>query len=194
MDRREALRTTSFVVGYSLTASAIATALQGCRTEPATTESVAKEWSPAFFNAEQTELVAEMAETIIPETTTYGAKSVGVHEYIDDELQYFFAPQDQYKFLQGLADVQVRAQQAHDKTFQSCTAEERTALLQQMEVESKDVKPEDPTPFFTTFKRLAVRGYFTSEKVSKEVLNFDPVPGDYLGCIPLADVGRLWAL
>lgn len=198
MDRREALRTTSFVVGYSLSASAIAVALQGCRTETApVAETVATDWKPEFLNQEQIELVAELAETLIPETTTPGAKSVLVHQHIDDELQNFYRPQQQYAFVQGLNDIQSRAQSAYGKTFQVCAINERTELLTQLESENEKVK-ETVTAigesFFTMLKNMTFRGYFTSEKVGKEVLVFDPVPGEYKGCIPLTDVGKLYTL
>lgn len=198
MDRREALRTTSFVVGYSLSASAIAVALQGCRTESDTvSESAATSWKPEFLNQEQAELVAELSETLIPETSTPGAKSVLVHQYIDDELQNFCRPQQQYTFVKGLDDIQVRAQSTYGKTFQVCAVNERTELLKQLEAETEKVKEAGTAigeTFFTMLKNMTFRGYFTSEKVGKEVLVFDPVPGEYKGCIPLTDVGKLWAI
>ena len=40
---------------------------------------------------------------------------------------------------------------------------------------------------------LTVLGYFTSETVGKTVLHYDPVPGRFEACIPLAEVGnRAW--
>ncbi|HLF64341.1 MAG TPA: gluconate 2-dehydrogenase subunit 3 family protein [Saprospiraceae bacterium] len=198
MDRREALRTTSFVVGYSLSASAIAAALQGCRTEPGTAETANEaDWTPAFLDQEQVQLVAELSETLIPETTTPGAKSVNVHQFIDDELQNFYRPLDQYRFVQGLNDIQARAQAAYGKTFQTCAMNERTELLKRLEEETeKENEAGDPIgrPFFTMLKNMTFQGYFTSERVSKEVLKFDPVPGEFRGCIPLAEVGKLWAI
>ena len=37
-------------------------------------------------------------------------------------------------------------------------------------------------------------GYYTAEKIGKEVLNFDPMPGVWEPCIPLEDVGNAWAI
>jgi hypothetical protein len=39
-------------------------------------------------------------------------------------------------------------------------------------------------------KELTVIGYFTSELVGKSVLKYDPVPGRFDPCIPLAEVGN----
>jgi hypothetical protein len=195
MDRRELLRAASLVAGYS----AIASVMPGCKTETsAPVAEATDEWKPGFLDQDQLDLVAELAETLIPETSTPGAKSVKVHQFIDDELKYFYRPMDQYRFVKGLEDVQARAQAAHGKKFQEITAEERTALLQQLETETKkmvDEKTAGPgQPFFTMLKNMTFQGYFTSEKVGKEVLAFDPIPGDFKGCIPLSEVGKLWTV
>jgi hypothetical protein len=183
-----------------LTASAIATALQGCKKEPEGTTAVVpeKDWSPAFLDKDQLDLVADLSETLIPETEKApGAKAVKVHQYIDDELQNFYRPAEQYRFLQGLNDVQARAQAAHNKRFQDCTAEEKAQLLNTLEQETQKLEDAGNTQgplFFRMLKNMTFNGYFTSEKVCKEVLKFDPIPGEYNGCIALADVGGLWTL
>jgi len=80
--------------------------------------------------------------------------------------------------------------------------EDRTALLQQVqdaartEIDAFEKSGSGglAVPFFKMLKDLTYEGYFTSEKVGKEVLRFDPIPGSYQGCIPLEDVGRLWTI
>jgi len=49
--------------------------------------------------------------------------------------------------------------------------------------------------FLISVRRYTLLGYFSSEKVGEEVLNYDPIPGQQLGCIPLKDVpnGRTWS-
>ena len=49
--------------------------------------------------------------------------------------------------------------------------------------------------FFAKMKELTLTGYFTSEKVGKEVLNYDPIPGDYKGCRDIEEVGNVnWTI
>lgn len=196
MDRREALKKTSFIVGYSLTASAIAATVQSCKPEAGTvTEAAAMDWNPVFLDKQQVELVAELSETIIPETSTPGAKSVNVQQYIDDELQNFCTPHEQYAFVQGLNDVQGRAQAAYGKTFEACSMEERTELLKELEADAEQESGRGRREsFFRMLKNMTFRGYFTSEKVGEQVLAYDPIPGAYHGCIPYSDVGKLWSL
>jgi hypothetical protein len=43
-------------------------------------------------------------------------------------------------------------------------------------------------------KELTLVGYYTSEIGATRELHHAPVPGRYDGCVPLAQVGRTWAL
>jgi hypothetical protein len=36
--------------------------------------------------------------------------------------------------------------------------------------------------------------YFTSEKIGKEVLKYDPIPGEFNGQVPLSEIGGMWSL
>jgi hypothetical protein len=50
-------------------------------------------------------------------------------------------------------------------------------------------------PFFARMKELTWIGFFTSELIGENYLNYDPVPGVYDGCIPLDDTGgKVWSL
>ena len=55
------------------------------------------------------------------------------------------------------------------------------------------MKKESIPPFFATLKELATVGYFTSEPGATKAVRYDPVPGDYRGCVPLSEIGRAWA-
>ena len=56
------------------------------------------------------------------------------------------------------------------------------------------VKDEGEVAFYRQFKGLVLFGYFSSEAVGKNVLNYDPVPGKFVGCMPLSEVGSAWTL
>ena len=36
-------------------------------------------------------------------------------------------------------------------------------------------------------------GYFTSKPGATITLRYDPVPGDFKGCVPMKEIGRAWA-
>ena len=45
-----------------------------------------------------------------------------------------------------------------------------------------------------SIREFALLGYFTSENIGTEVLNFDPIPGGYKPCIPVSEVGNAWTI
>ncbi|HEX5171583.1 MAG TPA: gluconate 2-dehydrogenase subunit 3 family protein, partial [Cyclobacteriaceae bacterium] len=48
-------------------------------------------------------------------------------------------------------------------------------------------------PFILTVKELTLLGFFTSEVGATQVLQYDPVPEAYKGCLSLEEVGKTWA-
>ena len=130
ISRREALRRAAFALGGTISAPTLAGVLAGCgrdRGESAGTDETP--WTPRALSAEQRELVATIAEHIIPQTDTPGARAVGVDRFIDAMLADFYPAKDRDAFLQGLARVDQRAQQAWRKNFVAGTAEQQLAML-----------------------------------------------------------------
>jgi hypothetical protein len=80
MDRREAIKKASLVLGFAISSPAILGVLQGCKAAPELT------YRPVFFTPEEASTISELAEIIIPRTTTPGAKDVGVPAFIDRML------------------------------------------------------------------------------------------------------------
>lgn len=216
MNRRDAIKRTALMMGYAVSASAVMGVLNGCKAEP--TEAV---WKPVFFDDDQVALVAEIAETILPATDTPGAKDVLVHQFMDQILLDHYRPAAQKRFKDGLKTFKEECITTFKKSFLDCSPEERKQILTkydeaafaakaqikiEREAEKKRFKemekqtsigegylPENRDPFFAMLKELTLLGYFTSEKVGLEVLNYDPIPGAYLGCIPLPENGRTWS-
>src|SRR5207249_7567370 len=90
-------------------------------------------WRPRTLTPDQTELVATIAEHILPETDTPGARAVGVHRFIDAMLAEAYATQERQAFVAGLADVDRRARSVHGRRFMECPAAEQVALLETLD-------------------------------------------------------------
>ena len=60
---------------------------------------------------------------------------------------------------------------------------------------NKETKPAPPRPFVLMMKELTMLGFFTSKPGATEVLQYEPVPGAYKGCLPLSEAGngKTWA-
>lgn len=193
MDRREALKRTAWIMGGAVSAPAIIGILKGCKAKPAL------DWKPTFLSEEQGLLVSQVSEIIIPKTDTPGAKDVGVPGFIDEMLREVYTKEDQDKFINALKEFSDEAKKQFGDAFveldpakqvEFVTAQHDAAVKAQ-----KETKPAPPRPFVLMMKELTMLGFFTSKPGASEVLQYDPVPGAYKGCLPLSEAGngKTWA-
>ena len=96
MDRREALRRTALLMGGIVSAPAIMGVLNGCTAKPTI------DWKPVFLSQDQSIIVTQVADIIIPKTDTPGAKEAGVPAFIDLMLKDCYSKEDQDRFTAGL--------------------------------------------------------------------------------------------
>ncbi len=201
MQRREALKRISLVLGGALSAPTLAGVLGGCKAGP-----LDGFYVPRTLTLDQYDLVATLTELIIPETDTPGATTAGVHTFIDVMLTEWYPVADRTRFLNGLETVDARARNTYDAVFSACTADEQVALLTVMDREAfpdPETEPEaaaalrerlsqgDP-PFFRTLKELTVSGYYTSEVGATQELRVMPM-GLHRADVPYDEIGRAWA-
>lgn len=193
--RREALKRVALLMGGVVSAPVFLAALQGCgRSEPRL------DWTPAFLSKEHAALVAEVAEIIIPKTSTPGAKDVGVRAFIDDMLKKALPEKDRLRFVTGMTQFADECRAKHGKPFLKLSAPQQleyTKAVHDLAVQkekSEETKSSE-RPFILMMKELTLIGFFTSEIGASEVLQYLPVPGAYRGCIPLSEAGngKTWA-
>jgi hypothetical protein len=138
----------------------------------------------------QRELVAELAELIIPRTDTPGAMDAGVPAFIDHIVSDWYTPVERAIFVAGL------------RTIAAADPAQRVAALQALEQQASSYvpppgtsvfgKPDERSPFFFKLKLLTVLGYYTSELGASNELAFNPVPARYDGNVDFATVGKQW--
>lgn len=140
----------------------------------------ASPWQPKFFSAEQSELVTTLAELILPETDTPGARAAKVNEYIDLVLSDETA-RTQETFLSGLAWINRRSNELFQKDFLRLSGEQQVEMLTRLS-DGDSIQPEDKhgRPFFLDIRRRTVSGYYTSKIGIHEEL-------EYKGKTPLAE-------
>ena len=130
-------------------------------------------------------VLAAAAERILPRTDTPGAVDVGVPAFLARLLQGYVPAADRDAVLAGLDALDAAAHAAHGRGFAEVPAAAQDALIR--------AAAEAGGRFFPLLREYTLLGYFTSEKVGREVLHYDPVPGRWDPCVPLAEVGdRLW--
>ena len=188
MNRRTYIKNTALLLGYTVSATALAGLMASCQQEAKLT------WQPVFLNNKQANLLAEITETICPKTKTPGAKELGVPQFIDKMLKELLTKKDQEAFVSGLEELDTRCEKSQGKSFLECTQTQREAFLTMLDKESPKFPPNmwgivliekpEPVTFFRKVKSMTLMAYFTSEKIGKEVLAYKPIPGPYLACVP----------
>ena len=199
MNRREAIQRTALALGYAITGPALVGVLNGCKATPELG------YKPVFFSENQARLVSDVAEIILPKTSTPGAKDVGVPGFIDGLLKEVYQKEDQEKFLKGLVEFDDDAKKTFGNSFIGCTPDEQKAHFKKHHDEALanaaysgatgwwNTGGGDDQPFVLKMKELTLLGFFTSEPGATQVLQYNQVPGPFRGCVPLEKVGKTWA-
>ncbi|MEY2792807.1 MAG: hypothetical protein RJA76_799 [Bacteroidota bacterium] len=189
MNRRTYLKNSSALLGLSLANHLIGDLLN------AWDHSKTIDWKPILFNDFQAQMVAEIAETICPKTATPGAKELAVPQFIELMVKNVFEKKDRLEFLNGIQSLEDQSKKQFGKSFVQLTVSQKEELLIQLDKDSPNfpatmwgivlVEKPDPITFFRRIKSLTLMGYFTSEKIAKDVLVYDPIPGKFIPCMPL---------
>ncbi len=131
-----------------------------------------------FLNVEQ-EVLAAVADTIIPAGDAIGALSVETDKFLQRLFADCYEVEVQNNIKVQLLALEQSAQTTHDKSFTLCTQEEREALLLPMSI-SED---QDQKDFFELVKSETIRGFRTSREVMVKYHDYVMAPGFYHGCI-----------
>ena len=133
--------------------------------------------------AEQ-QLVTLLADRILPATATPGALDVEVPAFIDLLVTEWYEPADADVFRSDLAAIDARARAAHGAGFASLSEDLQLELMRELDGGGGADRPAERG--FRQVKSLTVFGYFTSERVSKEVLRSAIIFANYDGCAPVS--------
>lgn len=191
MHRREILRLLT-AAALSPLSTEILVAARQARAETGSTAGL------RTLNEHQDATVTTMAEAIIPETDTPGAKVAKVNEFIDLMLTEWFGREEAAVFLQGLARVDEESRKHFGTDFSTAKPQQQNEMLKQLDdaaakfalahkaaAQTSAAAPQEN--FFYTFKRLTLVGYYTSEIGFKKELGKSVIPPSHAGCAPLAE-------
>ncbi len=197
MDRRTALRNTGLLAGISLSGAALSTLVQSCQSQNRLT------WEPLFFSLKQAETVSAMTEVLLPQTDTPGALDLNVDVFVDLMCKKHLSESDQQHVMQGCEAFMQYCRDSYGKDFPDLTEEQKAEAIRQAGEVANTFNPavwgsplgeQEPLDFYRRVKQFTLIGYFTSEEIGKNVLNYDPIPGEYNPCMPVEDVGNAWTI
>ena len=135
-----------------------------------------------YLSTGHSELLTEIIDTILPASDSLGAKALGVPDFVQKMVADCYEPPAQENFRNGLDAVDVVAKERFNQPFLGCDATQRTAVLQQLEMDPQA----DRKTFYSGLKNLTIQGFTTSEYVMTKYLHYNMIPGHYYGCVPAA--------
>jgi len=206
MDRRDALGRIAVLMGGAVIGAEFF--LSGCKPQGA--KDVAD-----LFTPDNTDYMNEVADTILPTTSSPGAKAANVGAFMAVMVRDCYTPADQKTFVEGLSKLNDAANKKFGSKFLDLSTQQRTDLLIDLDKEQKaftadrDKKiaadaalhkgqanykaPALPNHYFRMIKQLTLLGYFTSEVGATKALRYIAVPGHYDGCVPYKKGDKAWA-
>ena len=176
MDRREAVQYISILLGGTMVGGAAF--LSGCKTTG----------DKMNFSSDDIAYLDEIANTILPDTSTPGAKAAKVGEFMTVMINDCYEEKDQKIFHEGMNKLNDLSKKTYDASFMKLNEQQRHDLLVNLDKEQKEYmknkKVEEPSHYFRMMKELTLLGYFTSEIGCTKARRYIETPGRFDGCIP----------
>ena len=200
MNRRDLLKNAAWLTGGAIAAPAAITLLHSCGTDEAR-----RSFTPEYFSREEAEFVSSYVDTLLPRTETPGGLDVGVDIFIDKFMAIVAPKTDEPSDMsKGILEMNEEAVRTYQRGFADLDETQRGALFAAAEERSPRYNPQvwgttigeqPPVGFYRSFKSMALWAYLSSKTIATEVLNYDPIPGEYDGDIALSSVGgKAWSL
>ncbi len=210
MNRRTALKNLTMSLGYTVAAPTIFNILSSCTAE-------AETWVPLFLSPEEKHMVTHLVDIILPASDTPGALDVNVPQFLD--LMYhdiekkenqdifkkgasLFAEKFKSQFTSEIIKGDKKQFETLLTSYFNISDEVTETILKEQRLPIENVASSQMEnyalyKFLLSVKQYTLFGYFTSEKVGEEILNYDPIPGIYNGCITVEEAttnDRVWSL
>ena len=162
------------------------------------------------FTAADVALLDEIAETILPETSTPGAKAAKTGAFMALMVTDVYSDDAQRVFGNGLRSVDEACRRAHGTAFMQATPAQRLTVVEALDREQKQVMDarvpapsnrapapstsnDEPAHYFRMMKELALLGYFTSEIGCTQAMRYVETPGRFDPCITYTVGDKAWA-
>lgn len=214
MDRRDALKNMGVALGYTVATPTLISLMQSCKSDPS------MEWVPDFFSPEEGNVLIQLVDLLIPATDTPSASDVQVHLFIDRFAAEVMTSEQQafWRMVTGIFVDEAYKAAGKDKD-DVLTPEELEPMLASALRFTKEEEEDYNTlienymtkmakgekgslsneaanfTFATNLRGITIWGYKTSEYVGEKVLNYLPVPGQYVACDDLNELsgGKAWS-
>ena len=181
MNRRDAIRATTLVVGgLLLTSNGL---VFGCARAP---ERIANR----VLNTDDQALMEDIADTLLPTTkASPGARAAHAGAEINLLLTDCYEPEAQARLVSGLEELRRTCHARWHSPFAQLPVATRESLLRDLDGEASHAGGKH---WFSLARELAERAYFSSEIGMTKAHRWTMEPGKWVGCVPLTPGQPAW--
>ncbi|WP_194973447.1 gluconate 2-dehydrogenase subunit 3 family protein [Aquiflexum lacus] len=145
----------------------------------------------AYQNLEITptlkQLLAEIADTIIPAGNLKGAADIEVQDFILVMVNDCMEKEAQQIFMSGLKGFDDFSKKSTRDKFEKLSQEQRETLVLEG-LSTEDESQQVIKNFLRTTKRFTIQGFMVSEYMQTEVKPYSLIPGEYKGDVLIAEL------
>ena len=175
MHRRELLRATAAAAALTLLPGETQAAWRRAHTALAS--------APSDQPATDAATIAAVADAIIPRTDTPSATDVGVPAWIAVVVADYYTPAEHQAFNTGVAAINALALSKEQQPFAALSDAARARVMDALDAPAD--RTTDAARGYARLKGLVIHAYFTSERVQKDVLHTEIMPGRWDGNAPM---------
>lgn len=208
MNRRQALRNIGLGAGVLVVGPSTLSLLQSCKNEPQ------YDWQPVFLSASHGFALKKTLDIIIPASETPGASDLNIAQFIDSYMDKVADLERRDRFKKSADAFASAFENEYEKTQEEGNDEEfenivkkylkatpakkeeyikRNTETQDAQKQQKDMKFDADAgayAYLTEVRDLGIWAWKTSEQIGENVLWYDPVPGEYIPCGPVEELGN----
>lgn len=207
MNRRQALRNIGMGAGILVVGPTTLSLLQSCKKDPSVT------WEPVFLNSSNGYALQQILEVMIPTTDTPGATDLNIAQFIDSYMAEVASEERQKNFERSSNSFTASFKNQFNKAPEEGSKEEYEQMVSkylkappeqlqepQRNTETQDPMDEDPEEnlnpendvygYMRDVRQLGIWAWKNSEAVGENVLWYDPIPGGYIPCAPVEELGN----
>jgi hypothetical protein len=147
--------------------------------------------TPQVLDTAQTQMIALIADAILPRSDTPSASDVGVPSWIDVVVADYFSDTRRTGFLADLAAIDELALSTCGARLAVLKGDALAPVIASLDAAcgAKDLTPAQRG--YVQLKELVIHGYFTSKPVQQDILKVVIAPGRFDGNAPIAPIAPI---
>jgi len=208
MNRREALKNFGLGAGILIIGPSTLSLLQSCKND------AKNDWQPTFLSISNGLALQQILNVIIPKTDTLGANDLNLAQFIDSYMDQVASEERRDNFKRSAASFAVAFQAIFDKDLNDGEEVDFEKIISkylnatQAEKESfakRETETQDPMEeiaklelnadsgslsYLKEIRQMAIWAWKTSEEIGENVLWYDPIPGQFIACGSVEELGN----